>query len=61
MASLHSLLACLQAAMAIERSTSLTTTTGAEPLTVDFKEKGPDRQLKAPACSSRGSESSHIS
>jgi hypothetical protein len=39
MTSWHSLLACPQADVTIERITSLAETTGTEPLTVDFKEK----------------------
>ena len=43
MASWHSLLACSQADVTIERITSLAATTGTEPLTVDFKEKASPR------------------
>jgi hypothetical protein len=43
MTSWHSLLACAQADVTIERITSLTATTGTEPLTVDFKEKASPR------------------
>jgi hypothetical protein len=39
MTSWHSLLACAQAEVTIERITSLAANTGTEPLTVDFKEK----------------------
>jgi hypothetical protein len=43
MTSWHSLLACAQADVTIERITSLAATTGTEPLTVDFKEKATPR------------------
>ena len=43
MTSWHSLLACVQADVTIERITSLAATTGTEPLTVDFKEKATPR------------------
>jgi Putative DNA-binding domain len=43
MASWHSLLACAQADVTIERIASLTAITGTEPLTVDFKEKADSR------------------
>ncbi|MCW2932152.1 MAG: hypothetical protein JWM19_3114 [Actinomycetia bacterium] len=43
MTSWHSLLACAQADVTIERIASLATTTGTEPLTVDFKEKANPR------------------
>ena len=43
MTSWHSLLACAQADVTIERITSLAATTGTEPLTVDFKEKADTR------------------
>ncbi len=43
MTSWHSLLACAQADVTIERITSLAATTGTEPLTVDFKEKASPR------------------
>jgi hypothetical protein len=39
MTSWHSLLACAQADVTIERIASLAATTGTEPLTLDFKEK----------------------
>jgi Schlafen, AlbA_2 len=42
--SWHSLLACAQADVTIERIASLAATTGTEPLTVDFKEKA-DRRI----------------
>jgi hypothetical protein len=41
--SWHSLLACAQADVTIERITSLAVSTGTEPLTVDFKEKANPR------------------
>jgi uncharacterized protein YigA (DUF484 family) len=41
--SWHSLLACAQADVTLERITSLGATTGTEPLTVDFKEKATPR------------------
>jgi hypothetical protein len=41
--SWHSLLACAQADVTIERITSLVAATGTEPLTVDFKEKATPR------------------
>jgi Putative DNA-binding domain len=41
--SWHSLLACTQADVTLERITSLVATTGTEPLTVDFKEKATPR------------------
>lgn len=41
--SWHSLLACAQADVTIERITSLSASTGTEPLTVDFKEKATPR------------------
>jgi hypothetical protein len=41
--SWHSLLACAQADVTLERITSLVATTGTEPLTVDFKEKATPR------------------
>ena len=44
MTSWHSLLACSQADVTIERIASLAATTGTEPLTVDFKEKA-DRRV----------------
>lgn len=44
MTSWHSLLACAQADVTIERLASLAATTGTEPLTVDFKEKA-DRRV----------------
>ena len=43
MTSWHSLLACAQADVTIERISSLVATTGTEPLTVDFKEKAGPR------------------
>ena len=43
MTTWHSLLACAQADVTIERITSLAATTGTEPLTVDFKEKATPR------------------
>lgn len=43
MNSWHSLLACAQADVTIERITSLAVSTGTEPLTVDFKEKATPR------------------
>jgi len=43
MASWHSLLACAQADVTIDRIASLAATTGTEPLTVDFKEKANPR------------------
>ena len=43
MTSWHSLLACAQADVTIERIASLAATTGTEPLTVDFKEKANPR------------------
>jgi Putative DNA-binding domain len=43
MMSWHSLLACTQADVTIERITALAATTGTEPLTVDFKEKTTSR------------------
>jgi predicted HTH transcriptional regulator len=43
MTSWHSLLACAQADVTIERIASLAATTGTEPLTVDFKEKAGPR------------------
>jgi hypothetical protein len=43
MTSWHSLLACAQADVTIERIASLAATTGTEPLTVDFKEKASPR------------------
>ena len=44
MTSWHSLLACPQADVTIERLVSLAATTGTEPLTVDFREKA-DRRV----------------
>lgn len=44
MTSWHSLLACPQADVTIERLEALAATTGTEPLTVDFKEKA-DRRV----------------
>jgi len=41
--SWHSLLACAQADVTLDRITSLTESTGTEPLTVDFKEKATPR------------------
>jgi hypothetical protein len=41
--SWHSLLACAQADVTMERITSLVASTGTEPLTVDFKEKATPR------------------
>jgi len=41
--SWHSLLACAQADVTMDRITSLAETTGTEPLTVDFKEKAAPR------------------
>jgi Putative DNA-binding domain len=43
MTSWHSLLACAQADVTIERISSLAATTGTEPLTVDFKEQASPR------------------
>jgi hypothetical protein len=43
MTSWHSLLACAQADVTIERIAQLAATTGTEPLTVDFKEKAGPR------------------
>jgi hypothetical protein len=43
MTSWHSLLACAQADVTIERITALAAATGTEPLTVDFKEKAAPR------------------
>jgi len=43
MTSWHSMLACAQADVTIERIISLAATTGTEPLTVDFKEKATSR------------------
>jgi hypothetical protein len=43
MTSWHSLLACAQADVTIDRITSLVASTGTEPLTVDFKEKAGPR------------------
>jgi hypothetical protein len=43
MTSWHSLLACAQADVTIERVASLAAITGTEPLTVDFKEKASPR------------------
>jgi hypothetical protein len=43
MTSWHSLLACAQADVTIERITSLAGSTGTEPLTVDFKERATPR------------------
>ena len=43
MTSWHSLLACSQADVTIERIAALAATTGTEPLTVDFKEKATPR------------------
>jgi hypothetical protein len=43
MTSWHSLLACPQADVTIERIAALAATTGTEPLTVDFKEKATPR------------------
>jgi len=43
MTSWHSLLACAQADVTIERIASLAATTGTEPLTMDFKEKAGPR------------------
>jgi hypothetical protein len=43
MTSWHSLLACSQADVTIERITSLAANTGTEPLTVEFKEKATSR------------------
>jgi Schlafen, AlbA_2 len=43
MASWHSLLACAQSDVTVERIASLAASTGTEPLTVDFKEKADTR------------------
>jgi hypothetical protein len=51
MTSWHSLQACPQADVTIERLTALAATTGTEPLTVDFKEKADRRP--APAAAAR--------
>jgi len=55
MTSWHSLLACPQADVTIERITALAATTGTEPVTVDFKEKATPRIAECVASMANGS------
>jgi len=54
MASWHSLLACSQADVTVDRIADLAAETGTEPLTVDFKEKATPRIAECVASMANG-------